>query len=129
VTFNSNGSVFVAPLHADRPSLESEWTKLVALTGSGERAAGLSPDGGLLYLLLEPDGFRCLYAMRIDPSTGHSRGEPFVVAHVHDATRRWGSTGFGSAVVRGMFVANLYETTGNLWMTTFETVGESRAGR
>ena len=120
VTFNSNQGVFVAPVYADRASSESEWTKLVALNG-GERSTGLSPDGGLLYLLLERDGFRCLYAMRIDPSTGTSRSEPFLVAHVHDASRQWGTTGFGSAVVRGMFVANLFETTGSLWMTTLET--------
>jgi len=24
----------------------------------------------LLYLLLEPDGFRCLYAVRVDPARG-----------------------------------------------------------
>ena len=119
-TSNSNRGVFVAPVYADRATPDSEWTKLVALNG-GERSTGLSPDGGVLYLLLEGDGFRCLYAMRIDPSTGESRGEPFLVAHVHDASRRWGSTGYGSAVVRGMFVATLLETTGNLWMTTLET--------
>jgi hypothetical protein len=62
-----------------------------------------------------------IYAMRIDPSTGKSRSEPFLVAHIHDASRRWGSTGYGSAVVRGMFVANFLETTGNLWMTTLES--------
>ena len=62
-----------------------------------------------------------VYAMRIDPSTGQAHGEPFVVAHVHDASRQWGSTGYGSAVVRGIFVANLFQTTGNLWMTTLET--------
>ena len=101
---------------ARSPNGRSWW-----LNAGGERSTGLSPDGGLLYLLLEQEGFRCLYAMRIDPSTGKSRGEPFPVAHVHDGSRRWGSTGYGSAVVRGMFVANLFETTGNLWMTTLET--------
>lgn len=45
-------------------------------------------------------------------------GDPFVVARVHDASRSWGSTGLGSAVAAGLFVANLRETTGNVWMTT-----------
>ena len=41
VTFNSNNrAVFVAPVHADRASPESEWTKLVALDGAGERTPG-----------------------------------------------------------------------------------------
>ena len=120
VTFNSNGGTFVATVRSDRATAEAEWTMLIETTG-GERSAGLSPDGRLLYLLLERDGFRCLYAMRLDPATGRSNGEPFPVAHVHEATRRWGSTGYGSAVARGIFIANLFETTGNLWMTTLAT--------
>jgi hypothetical protein len=32
--------------------------------------------------------------------------------------RAWGSTGYGSATVTGMFLVNLYETTGDIWMTT-----------
>ena len=30
------------------------------------------------------------------------------------------STGFGSATVTGMFLAELFETTGNIWMTTIQ---------
>jgi hypothetical protein len=43
---------------------------------------------------------------------------PFVIAHFHDAARIWGSTGYGSAAVRGLFVADLYETTSNIWMAS-----------
>ena len=68
-------------------------------------------------LVLERDGFRCLYAMKLDVATGRPRGQPFVVAHFHDASRQWGSTGMGSAVAEGVFVADLFETTGNIWMT------------
>jgi hypothetical protein len=116
-TFNTPQGVYVAPVHADRASAESEWTKVIDTSG-GERTAGMSPDGTLLYVLLEPDGFRCLYALRLDAATGRPRGEPFLVAHVHDATKRWGSTGLGSAVARGVFLAELYDMTGNIWMST-----------
>ena len=85
-----------------------------------ERSAGLLPDGRLMYLLLERDGFRCLYALRVDAATGRPAGEPFLVYHFHDASREWGSTGFGSATVTGMFLAELFETTGNIWMTTIQ---------
>jgi hypothetical protein len=74
-------------------------------------------DGSRLYVLLDSDGFRCLYA-RLDPSTGTRRSDPFAVAHFHDAARRWGTTGLGSAVASTMFVASLYEITSNIWMTT-----------
>ncbi len=115
--FNTDRRVFAAPLYADRATPESEWITIHSSVG-GERSAGLSPDGRILYLLLEPDGFRCLYALRLDPATGRPAGEPFPVHHFHEAARSWGSTGFGSATVTGMFLADLSEVTGNLWTTT-----------
>jgi serine/threonine protein kinase len=117
VAFNSAGVVFTAPIFPDRAAKESEWVRIYSGTRL-ERAAGLSPDSGLVYLLLERDGFRCLWALRVDPATGAKLGDPFVVAHFHDASLVWGSTGLGSAVARGMFLADLFETTGNLWLTT-----------
>ena len=118
-TFNIPRGIFVAPLHTDGPSAEAEWTQIVKTSASSERSAGLSPDGRVLYVLLERDGFRCLYGIRLHPATGlpSGAGEPFPVAHFHDATRQWGSTGMGSAVARGVFLADLFETTGNVWMT------------
>jgi Tol biopolymer transport system component len=110
-------TVFTAPLHTDRATPESEWVRIHAGAGA-ERSAGLSPDGRLLYLLFERDGFRCLYAQRLDSDTGRPFDEPFLVQHFHDASRFWGSTGFGSATVTGMFIADLVQASGNVWMTT-----------
>jgi hypothetical protein len=84
--------------------------------GSAERPCGWSPDSRLLYLLLERDGFRDLYAQRIEAATGKPAGEPFVVAHFHDPRRRWGSTPFGSAIVRNAFVFTQVETAGSIWL-------------
>jgi hypothetical protein len=117
LVFNTARTVFVAPLYPDRATPEREWITLHSSAGA-ERSAGLSPNGRLLYLLLERDGFRCLYALRLEPITGRPAGEPFLVHHFHDASRRWGSTGFGSATVTGMFLAELHEASGNIWMTT-----------
>ncbi len=120
LVFNSARRVLVAPLYVDRATPEREWITIHSGVGA-ERSAGLSPDGRLLYLLLARDGFRCLYALRLDPATGHPAGEPFLVHHFHETSRRWGGTGFGSATVTGMFLANLHETSGNIWMTTIES--------
>ena len=118
MVFNSGRKVFVAPIFQNRETPPQEWITVYERSGA-ERSAGVSPDGSLLYLLLERDGFRCLYAVRVDPETGKPAGEePFLVHHFHDASRQWGSTGFGSATVTGMFLVELYETTGNIWMTT-----------
>ena len=99
----------------------------------GSRAKRAAPDGGVLYVLRESDGFRCLYGLRLDPRTGRDRGEPFLVAHIHNATLRSGSTGLGSAVATGLFVADLYETRGNIWTAQLvrggnRTVGNIRGG-
>jgi hypothetical protein len=122
MTFNVTQHVYLAPVHPDRASSKDEWTSIVSTTGAG-RTAGLSPDGSLLYVLLETDGFRCLYGVRLDPKTGQSRGSPFLIAHFHDAARHWGSTGLGSAAVKGLFVAELYETTSNIWMASLTGPG------
>jgi hypothetical protein len=76
----------------------------------------MSPDGRLLYVLSFADGFRCLYAVPLDAS-GLAAGELFPVAHLHDSTLRWGSTSAGNAVGKGLFVADLFETRGNIWMS------------
>ena len=121
LTFNGGGGVQLAPVRPDRPSGEDEWTTILKTSGGPERTAGMSPDGRLLYLLLERDGFRCLYAMKIDSGTGRPLAQPFLVAHFHDASRRWGSTGLGSAVAANLFVATLHETRSNIWMTSLSS--------
>jgi Tol biopolymer transport system component len=113
VLFNSRGRIIRAPVHPNRATPESEWTTLVQTQGN-ERSAGLSPDARLLYLLMEVDGFRCLYGLSLD-GQGQAVGRPFLVAHLHDATLRWGSTSNGNAVGKGLFVADLYESRGNIW--------------
>jgi hypothetical protein len=123
MTFNAPGHIYTTPVHQDRASSKDEWMPLLATTGAG-RTAGLSPDGSLLYALLETDGWRCLYGLRLNPQTGQPRGSPFLIAHFHDAARSWGTTGLGSAVVKGLFVAELYETTSNIWIGSLANPGQ-----
>jgi hypothetical protein len=75
----------------------------------------MSPDARLLYVTMFSDGFLCLYALPLD-ARGLAAGEPFLVAHFHDSTLRWGSTSAGN-VGKGLFVADLFETRGNIWMS------------
>ena len=116
VSFLSEGQAYVAPFTVSARIAREQWQPILAMTRSGERTCGWSPDSRLLYFLLERDGFRCLYAIRIDPATGRASGELFPVAHFHDASREWGSTGFSSAVANGIFVFNQVELAGNVWM-------------
>jgi hypothetical protein len=80
------------------------------------RAAGWSPDGHLLYLLLGIDGFRCLYAQSFDPDRGVLIGKPFAVHHFHDPLRNWGSTSEGTAIIDRAFVFDQVELSGSIWL-------------
>ena len=116
ITFITDGQTWVAPFSGSGSISRADWQPVHKLARAGERTCGWSPDGRLLYFLLETDGFRCLYAMRIDPNTGRAIGEMNLVAHFHNASREWGSTGYNSAVVNGLFVFNQVESSGNIWM-------------
>jgi hypothetical protein len=108
------------------PPAQREWVPvLTTAPGSAERGCGWSPDSRLFYLLLERDGFRDLYAQRIDPRLGTPEGEPFLVQHFHDPRRRWGSTPYGNAIVRRAFVFYQFESTSSIWMMTPRKVGSS----
>jgi eukaryotic-like serine/threonine-protein kinase len=118
LAFNSQRQTFIVPVRPGNPPGEDAWILIrKAMTqDSAERACGWSPDGRLLYLLLERDGFRDLYAQRIDQARGTPVGEPFIVQHLHDPTRRWGSTPFGNAIVSNAFVFTQVEMTGSIWL-------------
>jgi hypothetical protein len=108
----------LAPFRPGRPPGRDEWIDLGVPDAGQDRYAGWSPDSTLAYLLLERDGYRCLYAQRIDSETGQPVGAYFAVHHFHEARLLWGSTATSSAVVEGLFVANMSEVSGNVWMTT-----------
>ena len=116
ISFITERQTYVAPFSSASRVSRNDWHAILSLTRSGDRTCGWSPDGRLLYLLLETDGFRCLYAVRIDARTGRTSGEVFTVAHLHNASREWGSTGYSSAVAKGLFLFNQIESSSNIWM-------------
>jgi eukaryotic-like serine/threonine-protein kinase len=78
--------IFIAPFHGARLIPENEWIPIT----SGEamdRYACWSPDGHLLYFLSARDGFRCVWAQRLDPATKHPSGPAFPVRHFHTSRR------------------------------------------
>ncbi|MEO8502541.1 MAG: protein kinase [Acidobacteriota bacterium] len=109
----SSGKVFVAPLAPGTPSPLATWQEVQEPTTTG-RPCGWSPDSTVLYLLLDADGFRCLWGQRIDPTSGRLVGGPFPVRHFH--TRRGDfSTSFGNAVGPEGFLFEGTSRTGNIF--------------
>ena len=105
----------VAPLVPGRPASSTQWREVQEPTNTG-RPTGWTLDSHVLYLLLDTDGSRCLWAQRVDPATGRLNGAPFVVRHFHDEPGF--STSLGNPVTAEGLVYESARSTGNLWRLT-----------
>jgi eukaryotic-like serine/threonine-protein kinase len=109
--------LFVVPFRGN-PISEEEW--IPATDGeSYDFAVSWAPSGDVLYFLSERDGFRCIWAQRLDPLSKHPAGPPFPVEHFHTATlsMMYQTTNMlGLASARDKLVFNLEAITGNIWM-------------
>ena len=118
---SANRKIFIAPIRDGRGPGESEWISIT--DGSQvERDACWSPDGSLLYFISERDGFRCIWAQRLQRVTKHPAGPPFAIQHFHHARHlltRLGSRSpaTGMSVTRDKLVLAFGELTGNIWLS------------
>lgn len=116
-----NRQIFIVPFRDRQVRPEREW--MAVTDGSApDREPYWSPDGNLLYFLSDRDGFRCIWAQRLDAATKRPAGSPVPVQHFHHARQSLsGVTGGPAAialsVTRGGMVFALAELTGNIWMT------------
>jgi hypothetical protein len=76
----------------------------------------------LIYNISERDGFRCVWAQRVNPVTKRPVGEQFAVFHSHDARLSlWTGTDVTfSDVASDQIVFNMTERTGSIWMAEFK---------
>jgi Tol biopolymer transport system component len=121
------GKSYVVPLTPGQPPPMSQWHVVDEPTITG-RPAGWSLDGRLLYLLLETDGFRCLWAQRIDPGTGVPVGTPSPAYHFHGSQVATGggvSTTFGNGVSAAGFIYETVDTRSDLWQLTRSPLAQS----
>jgi Tol biopolymer transport system component/predicted Ser/Thr protein kinase len=111
--------IFVAAFHGAAAIPEDQWIPITDGKGM-DRYADWSSDGRLLYFLSERDGFRCIWAQRLDPATKHPSGEAFPVRHFHTSRRSLMATAdpvyTGMSVAAGKIVFSMVEQTGNIWM-------------
>jgi len=120
MTFNvfktGASKILVAPLSASRVVPESQWIT-IADTGVDDKPRW-SPDGNLLYFISERDGFRCVWAQRLDPQK-RPLGPTVPIFHAHEARRSIMNVGWGElrmSVARDKIVFNMGERTGNIWI-------------
>jgi len=85
---------------------------------SWEAAPQWSPDGEILYFISARDGHRCVWARRARDVKAGS-GEPFAVAHFHDARRSPNGAPFHATdlfVGAGQMAISMGELSGSVYM-------------
>ena len=102
---------YLVPFENGSWSPEQHWIQLSDLPAS---AVIWSPGGNLVYFLSIEDGYRCLWAQRLDSTTRRLIGRPFVVKHFHSMQQypqmaRW------VAVARNRLVVRLTRERSNIW--------------
>ena len=116
---DSSRTIYVTPYRAGNVAGPDTW---IPVTDGNhmDREVKWSPDGGMLYFLSERDGFRCIWAERLDRKTRHSVGEPFPVYHFHHSQQSLTSLGspgkVGLSVTSDGLLFSMAETTGNIWL-------------
>ena len=114
---DTGNRVFVVPLTPGRPQPPDAWQPVHQPTTTG-RPCGWSLDGRTMLMLLDTDGFRCLWGQRVGP--GGLAGGVFPVHHFHGGQMDSGgpSTSLGNPVTAGGFLYECIEQTGNVWRLT-----------
>jgi Tol biopolymer transport system component len=112
--------IFVARMQDNTLGGESQWIPITAGTDI-DIVPAWSPDANLLYFISERDGFRCIWAQRLNPATKTPVDAPFGVQHFHTGARalltnfRANPSQIGLSASRQGLVYSLEELHGNIW--------------
>ena len=121
--FSSGGAtsgdsrLFVLKAENGRPAPPQDWILVSDEHGWADKPRW-SSDGNMLYFLSDRDGFRCIWAQRLDPKTKQPSALPFPVYHFHRSRLSVMNVGSGLLefdVAGDKVVMNLGELTGNIW--------------
>ena len=117
---SSGVGVLIAPVVEGTAPAADRWAPLGL---KGVDLIRWSPDDNAIYFVANRDTFRCIWGQRLNPRTKSMSGEPFAVAHFHQARRSlrvFDSGEIGLAVARDKIVIAQAERTGNVWITRLE---------
>ena len=109
--------VVIAPSEGDVRNGTASWIPITT-ADAWHDSPTWSPDGSLVYFISERDGFRCIWARRIDPRSRRPIQEPFAIHHAHGASvslRNALAVNLNLAVARDRLVFNAGVDTGNIW--------------
>jgi Tol biopolymer transport system component len=109
--------LFIVPLHGGVPGEDTEWIPVSEGTSWDDKPRWAS-DGSMVYSVSDRDGYRCLWAQRINPRTKRPDGAAFGVHHFHGTRLSLDAVGLWEleiAVAADKVVMGLGEITGNIW--------------
>lgn len=110
--------LWVIPLRADNPTPVAEWIPVT----EGQQWDDLprwSTNDRTIYFTSNRDGFRCIWAQRLHPSSKRPVGDPYAVRHFHDLHLTMLSLSLAElqlSLARDKLVFPLAELRGNVWM-------------
>ena len=107
----------------DTPPARDAWLQVDEPTTTG-RPTGWSPDSQILYLLLDTDGSRCLWAQWVS-ADGRLVGKPYPARHFHGQRGNTMGTTLGNAISPLGFLYERATVTGNLWRLDVSNVSSS----
>jgi serine/threonine protein kinase/Tol biopolymer transport system component len=111
---SGSGSAFVAPFSPGGLMPEAKWGRSVA-----DSPVAWAPRGDWLHFISPHDGYPCLWAQRLDPSTKRPLGTRVALYHAHGRPRPRGDEGGGGVRLSpDSIVFPLSDQTGNIWMVT-----------
>jgi len=107
--------LFVAPADESVPVAASRWIAPTDLQYF-DADPQWSRDGKMVYFTSNRDGFTCLWALRVDPTTKRVAGQPFAVHDFHGTPRHY--TLYPTfSVGPDRMVISLDQVQSDLWMT------------
>lgn len=114
---SGHSQLMIAPYAGATQSPETSWTALTD-GSSWDTAPQWSPNGKVIYFTSSRDGFRCLWAVRIDAARKPA-GAPFAIYHFHDARRSPSLVPFNGmdlSVGHDAVYLSLGQLSGDIWM-------------
>ena len=114
--------VFVAPFRPGTAAPEQDWIAVTSGESEDDKPRW-SPDGTVLYFTSLRDGFRCIWAQRLEPQGKRPSGGAFSLRHFHHSRLTMMNVGlnqFELSVARDKILFVVGERIGNIWMAKTE---------
>jgi WD40 repeat protein len=122
VTGPARSRVQVVPFRAGTVPSPDQWIAVTDDQSFRDKPVW-SPDGNPLYFTSDRDGFRCIWAQRLDPKTKRPLGPPLEIHHSHGARRSLLNANILPLelhVAPGRLVFHIGEITGNILMVKWK---------